>query len=77
MDRCEDYPCCGHGPVSTGGDDGGCPDAEGRFDCVTCGAKLPRGHHSAICKKCLHSRDNMSEEDREWDDMRREEADLG
>ena len=25
MSRCEDYPCCGHGPA---GDGGGCPTVE-------------------------------------------------
>lgn len=47
--RCEDYPCCGHGPVETGGDGGGCPDKSGRFNCVLCGKKLPKGATSAIC----------------------------
>ncbi len=48
MPRCEDYPCCGHGPPPMG-DGGGCPDEEGRFNCVLCGRKLPRGASSAIC----------------------------
>lgn len=50
--KCEDYPCCGHGPESTGGDGGGCPDAEGRFDCVLCGARMKKGQTSAICDDC-------------------------
>lgn len=49
---CEDYPCCGHGPISTGGDGGGCPDSEGRFNCVECGGKLPRDATSSICMPC-------------------------
>lgn len=49
---CEDYPCCGHGPESTGGDGGGCPDADGRFNCVLCGDKMKRGQTSAICDGC-------------------------
>jgi len=32
---------------------GGCPDAEGRFNCVTCGAKLAKG---AICARCQKRR---------------------
>lgn len=52
---CEDYPCCGHGPPPWG-DGGGCPDADGRFDCVLCGDKLPRGAHSSICSRCSRRR---------------------
>jgi len=48
MSRCEDYPCCGHGPPPLG-DDGGCPDEQGRFDCVLCGRKLAVGASSSIC----------------------------
>ena len=48
MPYCEDYPCCGHGPPPIG-DGGGCPDEQGRFDCVLCGRKLPRGVTSSIC----------------------------
>ena len=47
--KCEDYPCCGHGPAPYG-DDGGCPDAEGRFNCVLCGRTLPKGATSSICR---------------------------
>ena len=55
MSRCEDFPCCGHGPPPLG-DDGGCPDAEGRFNCVLCGVKLPKGARSSICSAaCLAS----------------------
>ena len=55
MKRCEDYPCCGHGPAPHG-DGGGCPDEEGRFDCVLCGAKLKKGASSSICPSCRVSR---------------------
>jgi len=51
--RCEDYPCCGHGPVAFGGDGGGCPDSRGRFNCVECGRKLSRKASSSICAVCL------------------------
>lgn len=51
MSQCEDYPCCGHGPPPLG-DGGGCPDAEGRFNCVLCGGKLPKGATSSVCKRC-------------------------
>ena len=50
MPVCEDYPCCGHGPPPLG-DGGGCPDEKGRFDCVLCGRKLPRGATSSICDR--------------------------
>ncbi len=53
MPRCEDYPCCGHGPESTGGDGGGCPDEDGRFNCVLCGRKLEKGARSSVCTPCL------------------------
>ena len=49
--RCEDYPCCGHGPPPVG-DGGGCPDSQGRFNCVTCGVRMPRDAPSAICAAC-------------------------
>ncbi len=49
--RCEDYPCCGHGPPPLG-DGGGCPDAEGRFNCVDCGRKLRKNATSALCARC-------------------------
>ncbi len=49
--RCEDYPCCGHGPPPMG-DGAGCPDSEGRFNCCECGDKLERKATSAICSKC-------------------------
>lgn len=58
MARCEDYPCCGHGPVSSGGDGGGCPDARGRFRCVLCGALMPPGKTSAICDR-IHPREEI------------------
>lgn len=59
--RCEDYPCCGHGPSSTGGDSGGCPDEDGRFDCVTCGRKLSKNATSSICSRCMTHKHNESE----------------
>ncbi len=62
MNQCEDYPCCGHGPPPLG-DSGGCPDEDGRFDCVTCGAKLPKGASSAICDSCRTSRFSSFAED--------------
>lgn len=46
--RCEDYPCCGHGPAPYG-DDGGCPDAKGSFTCLLCGKRLAKDAPSAIC----------------------------
>ena len=49
MAKCEDYPCCGHGPA---GDGGACPDKSGRFPCVECGARLPKSATSSICGKC-------------------------
>jgi len=51
MERCPDYPCCGHGPAPYG-DGGGCPDSEGRFRCVLCNEKMKRGATSAICDNC-------------------------
>lgn len=51
MPRCEDYPCCGHGPAPMG-DGGGCPDEDGRFNCVLCTRKLEKGARSSICVPC-------------------------
>ena len=51
MNYCEDYPCCGHGPAPLG-DDGGCPDEQGRFKCVDCGKTMKKGASSALCPKC-------------------------
>ena len=48
--RCEDYPCCGHGPA---GDGGACPDKSGRFPCCECGKKMPKNASSSICAACL------------------------
>jgi hypothetical protein len=48
MNRCEDYPCCGH-------EAGDCPDSEGRMTCVECGRKLSRKATSSICSRCLRS----------------------
>lgn len=55
MPRCEDYPCCGHAPPPLG-DGGGCPDAEGRFNCVLCGRKLAKHATSSICPRCAKRR---------------------
>ena len=71
MPRCEDYPCCGHGPPPLG-DDGGCPDSQGRFNCVECGGKLPKRASSSICARCRNrvfsseDRDYYGEEDRHY-----------
>lgn len=62
MARCEDYPCCGHGPAPLG-DGGGCPDAEGRFNCATCGRKLERNARSAICKPCIKHQSGLYSDD--------------
>ena len=61
MPRCEDYPCCGHGPAPLG-DDGGCPDEDGRFDCVLCYSKLPKNSSSSICVSCRSGRMNWDED---------------
>ncbi len=45
MNRCEDYPCCGH-------EDGGCPDKDGCYSCCDCGCKLPKDATSAMCASC-------------------------
>ncbi len=53
--RCEDYPCCGHGPPPMG-DGGGCPvryeDGSERYACVSCGVLMRAGAPSAICGGC-------------------------
>ena len=63
--RCEDYPCCGHGPAPLG-DDAGCPtvyeDGTETFACASCGGELPAGNHSAICDGC-HGRAASRDED--------------
>jgi hypothetical protein len=69
MPRCEDYPCCGHGPASTGGDGGGCPDEDGRYKCVLCQATLEKGARSSICARCLKSPRQMSGEFDDSPDM--------
>lgn len=48
---CEDYPACGHGPAPYG-DGGGCPNADGTWNCAGCGVKLPKKWRSAICQDC-------------------------
>jgi len=45
MNRCEDYPCCGH-------EDGGCPNEDGTFNCAQCGRRLPKNSSSAVCSPC-------------------------
>ena len=56
--RCEDYPCCGHGPAPLG-DGGGCPRTDPdtgaieAWPCAQCGAWLPRGATSSLCGGCL------------------------
>ena len=55
MARCEDYPCCGHGPPPMG-DSGGCPDERGRFACVECGRRMSPGASSSICQSCREAR---------------------
>lgn len=52
MARCEDYPCCGHGPPPLG-DGGGCPNFDGTYGCVSCQKKLPKNARSSICESCL------------------------
>jgi hypothetical protein len=55
MARCEDYPCCGHGPPPLG-DGGGCPstNATGQeiWPCAQCGGWMEPGYTSAICEGC-------------------------
>lgn len=46
MNRCEDYPCCGHAAAD-------CPDKDGRMRCVECGKKLAKNASSSICAACL------------------------
>ena len=55
MAHCEDYPCCGHGPVPQG-DGGGCPRDTGAgqvWPCSSCGADLAIGASSSLCGGCL------------------------
>jgi DNA-directed RNA polymerase subunit RPC12/RpoP len=75
MSRCEDYPCCGHGPPTgiSPGDGGGCPDDNGRFKCVECGKKLPKNGTSAICVRCRSKYLNMDPEEREYRDYMRDQ----
>ncbi len=72
MPRCEDYPCCGHGPPPLG-DDGGCPDEQGRFDCVTCGCKLPKRASSSICNRCMTERQARDPDEQDYLDQMDEE----
>lgn len=64
--RCEDYPCCGHGPAPLG-DGGGCPvryaDGTQRWRCAGCGSLLPENNRSALCDGCL----NRSRDDDWWE----------
>lgn len=64
MPRCEDFPCCGHGPAPHG-DGGGCPDSQGRFRCVLCQSKLPKGNSRSICDGCM-SRRYASDDEEVW-----------
>jgi hypothetical protein len=66
--RCEDFPACGHGPEPYG-DDGGCPDEDGCFDCVLCYQKLPKNAPSSICTNCRDSRARMTPDEREYQDL--------
>jgi len=53
MARCEDFPCCGHGPAPLG-DGGGCPDERGRFRCLGCGLRYDaQASGSSYCVDCL------------------------
>ena len=63
--RCEDFPCCGHGPAPYG-DGGGCPNENGQFNCVTCGELMPKGAHSAICDECRRTPKGYCDDDGEW-----------
>lgn len=57
MNRCEDFPCCGH-------ESGCCPsfdESGNQLNMVcTCGAELPVNNRSSICDSCL-------EDDEGWD----------
>lgn len=70
MARCEDYPCCGHGPPPHG-DGGGCPEVDShgreRFRCVRCHTLMEPKAPSAICNGCRQRFASMSEEEREWE----------
>jgi len=71
--RCEDYPCCSHGPPPLG-DGGGCPDSQGRFNCVDCGRKLPKGNSSSLCNNCItRMRSDDWESERDYYDDGRDE----
>ncbi len=61
MGRCEDFPCCGHVD-----EDGTCwcPDEDGRFDCATCGRKLPKGAASSLCNACRRKISQQGDWDR-------------
>lgn len=52
---CEDYPCCGHEPLSMGAP--GCPPTnedgvQVGMRCI-CGAFVPLGSRTSLCKKCM------------------------
>lgn len=59
MSYCEDFPCCGH-------EAGDCPDSEGRFKCVGCGALLPRNNPDSFCAECHRNQVWLDPEDRDW-----------
>jgi hypothetical protein len=60
--RCEDYPCCGH-------ESGCCPDYDEtgkqlNMKCI-CGATVPLGSRSSLCKACLR---RCEEEEYEYEE---------
>jgi hypothetical protein len=68
--RCEDYPCCGHGPAPQG-DGGGCPttysDGSQTFACCGCGGRLPKNSSSSLCARCLRRSDSLHDDDASLD----------
>jgi hypothetical protein len=69
--RCEDYPCCGHGPPPMG-DGGGCPkryeDGTEVWRCASCGADLKPGASSALCSGCS----SRASRDYDWGPLERD-----
>ena len=63
MARCEDYPCCGH-------EDGCCPDYDKSGNQLnmkcTCGATVPLGSRSSLCKACLRCADVLELDDDDY-----------
>jgi hypothetical protein len=76
MNRCEDFPCCGH-------ENGCCPsfDESGNQTNMicTCGAELPVNNRYSICDSCLRSDDDDEGWDGGWEHegMEWEEYDEG